>query len=78
MHGFLLSWELFLGFYDKVAVQKKRLKHMPLMAKAASASDKHVCKRLWRAAVAGIADVYFTICEIYPAAVHLVFRILLL
>lgn len=40
---------------------------MPLMTKAASASDKHLCKKLWCAAVAGIADVYFTVCEIYPA-----------
>lgn len=37
------------------------------MTKAASASNKHLCKRLWCAAVVGIADVYFTVCEIYPA-----------
>lgn len=39
---------------------------MPLMTKASSASDKHLFKRLWCAAVAGIADVHFTVCEIYP------------
>lgn len=46
-----------LGSYQKPTVWNKS-KHMPLVKEAASASDKHLCKRLWHTAVAGIADVY--------------------
>lgn len=55
---------LLTGFYQNSNNTKKSQGYVNLITHAAAGSDRHLLNKFWHTAVAGIADVYFTVCKI--------------